>query len=361
MMRTWRVRPYITGDEEQLAGLSAEVFGHPRSTAQYRWKLLDAPWPINAPTVWLADAGDRIVGQYAGTPLRFKLQDRELTVVHSCDAMTAADYRRQGVLTAVGSAATEAWAAAGIPFLFGLPHAGWGSRRRYLGWRKMFEAHWLWRPLRFESLLARRFRFLGTQGEHGPIFRLAALAGRVWHNIWSIRLRRMARGVSVSRVERPGPEFDTLWQRLGTHYEALVVRDRAWVTYRYTEAPGYGYRLSLAWRGGVPAGYLAYRMTGDPAHRTGWILDLFTAPADAAARAGLLYAALGELRAGGAGSARVLLAAGTPLARELRRLGFLLGKGAYDVSIVPLAAGMPHPALSDPNCWFTMAGDYDVV
>lgn len=351
----WRVRSYRGGDEEAVTRLFAEVFGRPLSVEHYRWKVIDSPWPVGAPTAWLAEADGRAVGHYAGTPQRFKLGDTQHTIVHSCDAMTAPDLRRQGVLSAVGGAATAAWAGAGVPFLIGLPHAGWGTRRHYLGWREMFEATWLSCPLRPERLLTRR--------GHWPalLLRLAAGAGGVWNHAWDARLGRAGRGVTVRPVQHPGPAFDALWAAYGDRYEALVVRDCAWLTYRYAQAPQPGYQILLATRAGEPAGYLVYRLTADRGHRTGWLADLFTAPEDRPARAALLAAARQALGAAGAGAVRALVPRGTALERELRRAGFWHTPGSYQVSIVPLATGATHPALRDPNRWYTMAGDYDVV
>lgn len=351
----WIARPYRPGDEVQLVRLFVDVFGKPLTEAQYRWKVLDSPWPIGAPTVWLADAAGQIGGQYAGTPMRFQLRGAERRILHACDVMTAAGFRRQGVLTALGQAAHQGWAAAGVHFVTGLHYGGWGTRRHHLGWRELFKAAWVWYPLRPERLLARRWRM------PAPARRAAALAGDLWNMAWDRALGPAARGVTVEPVERPGLEFDALWAALRPQYEALVVRDRAWVAYRYGDAPGFGYRLLLARRGGRPAGYLAYRVTASDDRATGWIADLFTAPQDGAALAALLRAALAALRAAGADDARALVPERTPTYRAFRRAGFLGGPGAFDVSIVPMAPDLPIDLLRDPNRWFTMGGDFDVI
>jgi hypothetical protein len=351
----WVIRPYQPGDEAQVVRLFSEVFGKPLTEARYRWKVLESPWPIGAPTVWLADAGGQICGQYAGTPMRFRLCGAEQTILHVCDVMTAASFRRQGILTTLGQAAHQAWAPAGVPFVTGLHYGGWGTRRHYLGWREQFKAAWVWRPLRPARLLARRMPL------PAPALRAAAAAGWFWNALWDRALAIMARNVEACPIEQPGPEFDALWEALNVRYEALVVRDRAWVAYRYAAAPGFGYRLLLARRGAAPVGYLAYRLTARDGRATGWIADLFTAPEDAPARAGLLRQALNSLRAAGADDVRALVSQGTALHSAFRQAGFLAGPGAFDVSIVPLAPGLPLEVLRDPNRWFTTGGDFDVV
>lgn len=352
---SWRVRPYEPGDDAAVVSLFIETFKKPLKESQYRWKVIETPWSVGAPGVWLAEAGGKIIGQYAGTPMRFKLGDEQALIVHACDVMTSVDFRRQGVLTALGTRANQAWAAAGVPFVTGLHFGGWGSRRHYLGWREQFKLVWMWRLLRPEPLLSLRLRL--------PFRTLwpAAASGRLWNLFWDRLLRAAERGVHVSTVDQPGPEYDALWDRIGSEYRALVVRDRAWVAYRYAQAPGFGYRLLLAQVDGQPAGYLAYRLTEHKGRKTGWIADLFTAPEDGPARAALLRRALADLLAAGAMTVRTLAAPGTATFRSFRRAGFLPASSGFDVSIVPLAPDLPRGLLSDPDRWFTMGGDYDVI
>jgi len=351
-IRAWQVRSYVPGDEERVARLYQAVYGRPLSIDQYRWKLVETPWSLPAPNVWMADAGDRLAGHYAATPLRFKLGDELLTIGHTGDAMTHPEFRRQGVFTTVGLAAHEAWAAAGVPFMVGVPNDQWLSRRAPLGYREQFRVVWLWRPLRPERLLPRRFR------QSGALHRLAKLGGRTWTALWNLPLRRTG-DVTVTAVDRPGPIFDTLWQQLQGEYPALYVRDRAWLNYRYCEAPGYGYRILLARRREGPAGYIVYRITGDAERSSGWIVDFFTAADDRTAQSALLQAALAGMGAAGADTARVLLSPQVPLARMLRRAGFWRARGEFDASLVHLE--QPLPDLSAPESWFTMAGDYDII
>ncbi len=351
----WQVRAFAPGDEGGIACLFAGVFGRSLSVARYRWKVLEAPWSIGADTAWVAAAGGDIVGHYAGTPLRFKLGERELTILHVGDVMTAAHARRQGVLSAVGSAATRAWAAAGVPFLIGVPQPTMGSRREYLGWQKVFEAAWWFSPLHPESLLASRYP------NHSVLLRVSAVAGRVWNGLWEACLGRAGRGTTVASVERVGPEFDALWAGLRQHYEALVVRDRAWLTYRYAQAPGQEYRILLAKRDGQPVGYLVYRLTEGEGRRTGWMVNLMTAPHDWAARAALLGTARRALWEAGAGKMLALIPRGSGLERRMGTAGFSRTAGSYDVSVVLAADAELHPALRDPTRWFVMAGDFDVV
>lgn len=318
----WTVRPGRPEDTEAVLELFRATFGKEISAAAYRWKVADSPWPVGAPTAFVATAGDRVVGHFGGTPFRFRLLQREVSALHACDGMVAPEFRQEGVFTAVEEAAHAAWAAGGASLLLAVPTFSLKLRRR-LDYRPMFHLGWLWRPL--------------------------------WR---SAPLPQAGRGVEVSPLETPGAELDALWDAVKGSYDGLVVRDAAWLSYRYAAA-GFDYRILLARAGGVPVGYLVYRR--EPNGRSASIADVFTALYDRPARAALVRAACTELRRAGVRAVRIFVAPGTLLSRDLRRAGFLPRRGAYDVSVVPLVPDLPWDVLRDPRRFFVMGGDFDVV
>ena len=352
----WTVRPARTEDVPAIVELFRETFGRPASERWYRWKHLESPWPVDAPAAFVANHGDRVIAHYGGTPLRFRAGGRTLPGLHGCDMMVAADFRRRGVMTAVGEAAHAAWAGGGAHLVLGIPPEHWGALRDRLDYRRTVELGWLWRPLRPAALLRRG---AGRRLPGGGF--VDGLAARGWERAWSALLGRAGRGVDVSAVTQAGSELDALWDELAGRYGALVVRDRAWGEYRYT-ASGLGYRILVASAAGRPAGYLVYRLVPAASDRTtGWIADVFTAPEDRAARAALLRTCFRELFDAGAVDVRIFAVRHAPLSRELQRFGFVRRSGAYDVGVVPLARDLPWDVLRDPRRFLVTGGDFDVV
>jgi len=144
--RQWRVRPFVEDDTQRLLGLYRDVFGRERTEAELRWKLLRGNRPTD--TLWVADVGGRIVGQHAGIPMSIKIGGTEIEAMHAVEAMTGAEYRREGMLTTLGGTLYSHWKEQGIPLVIGLPHEGWGTRAYALGYRPAFPMRWLMRPLR---------------------------------------------------------------------------------------------------------------------------------------------------------------------------------------------------------------------
>jgi hypothetical protein len=368
------IRPYRRGDERAIVALFEQVFGRPISEDHFRWKLGDAAAASTAPgtsNVWLAFEDDVPVFHYAAIPARFRLPAGDVTAMVSVDTMTAPARQGRGLLTQVARAVYDGWREAGVPFVIGLPNERWGSRAAALGWRPLFPLRWLTLPLRPEALLA---RWLGTRLHVGvPAREMAAplaTAARLWRrfNQWRHRDPRVA----VLPVERPDPQLDRLWQRLGSRAAVGVVRDAAWVAWRYCDRriDGGPYRVLLAGRDGTPAGYAAFRMAphrpapgaaSTPALPTGVIADLFADEDDPLAFSALLAAVVDDLDRAGAATVATLALPGSPLEGRLRRAGFLRRRSSFGVQIVPLDATLPMDVLLDPARWIIAGGDFDVV
>jgi len=330
--------------------LFGRVFGRAISEEHYRWNLKQPPTTVE--NVWLAVDGDAPIFHYAGIPTRFHLPGGEVLAMVSVDTMTAPEYQRRGLLSAVGRQVYDAWRTAGIAFVIGLPNERWGSRAAALGWEPLFDIQWLARPLRPEAIIARRLRM--------PALARLAPVGAAWNVLWGLRLRHDPT-VRVRPVERAGPEFDQLWRRCAVDAAASVVRDSAWVNWRYLESPAINYRVLLAERDGQPAGYAAYRVEAHTAGTAGFVAELFVAQADAPARRTLIAATLAALRTAGADNAVTLAVPGSPLERDLRGAGFLYSRGAFGVQIVPLDPELPLDVLRDPRSWNMAGGDFDVI
>jgi hypothetical protein len=343
----WVVRPYQPGDTEGLLRLYGQVFGRERSEEELRWKLLRPGYPFD--TLWVADAGGRIVGQHAGIPMRLKLSDRVVTVVHAVEAMTHDDFRREGMLTRLGGGLYDHWRESGVPLIIGLPHEGWGTRAYALGYRPAFPMRWLSRPLRPFAILLSRLGLRNTSA----IAELRASRSDSW--------KQHPGGVLVRRAGSATEQFDNLWKHVGLYYRYAVVRDAEWVRWRYFAPPDGPYTVLLAMRQGMPTGYIAFRTVRIGGRAIGRIADLFARPADVYTVRALLREATRNLRASGADSAVILVAAGSPLYSIVRRHGFLINRGEYKASFIRLSEEIDADALNDPRNWLLTGGDFDVV
>jgi hypothetical protein len=343
----WTVRAYQTGDERAITDLFARAFGKSISEAHWMWKLRAHDQSIS--NVWLALDGDKIIFHYGGLPLRCKVGDVEKLCMVSVDAMTDPHYQRRGLLTRVGRRTFDIWAQSGAAFTLGLPNERWGSRTQALGWLPLFRLQWLIHVLRPASVLARRM--------HLPFASRFSVLNSIWKRYWNVRVRREA-NIQVCEVKQADARFDALWRACAMNRRVSFVRDRAWVNWRYCEAPGFEYHVLLAERETQALGYLAYRVELHTARKVGAIAELFAC--DEGARGALIGAAVDVLDKAGVEVISTLAVPGTLEHTAFRRAGFV-GRASFGVDIIPFEAGLPMELLRDPKNWMMAGGDFDVI
>ncbi len=353
MSDDWRLRTFEPGDEAGICRLLERGFGRPVDPDAWRLKLKQRPSPVE--NVWLAvDSEDRPIFHYGGIPRRLTLGGEERDVMVAVDSATAPEYRRRGILTTVVAAAHEAWAAAGVACVLGLPNKQWGSRVQALDWRPLFPLAWLIRPLRPERLLARRLGFprRGTSGAPSVLDRLTFI-GSLWRSLLE---RRPDPTLEIRDVEEAGEGTGALAAACVSDGFLILARDRQWFTWRY---PRDRYLLICARRGGRLAGCLAYRL--DPESGFGFIAELLTRPDDDATRHALLAAAADRLYDLGAVAVVTLAVPGSALYRTFRRARFFPRRKSFPVHCVPLADDLALETLREPGRWWLQGGDFDVI
>ncbi|MEO6325021.1 MAG: GNAT family N-acetyltransferase [Thermoanaerobaculia bacterium] len=344
------VRAYRPGDETELVALFARVFGKPISEAHWRWKLKAHRCPVE--NVWLAEQDGRIVFQYAAIPVRVKARDRVVTGFISVDTMVAPEVQKQSLLTRFAPGIYEHWKAEGIAFVCGSPNERWGSMLRTLGLVRLFDLDWLIRPLAPEKTLARRLRL--------PFLSRLSLVGAVTNAFFNRGLRDgNLFGVSTREVTSADGAFDRLWGSVSPRYVTSLVRDAAFVTWRFFDSPSCSYRVLLAERDGEPAGYLAFWIKERADVRDAYLVELFCAPDDRATAAALLLRVVAIAR-----EARVekLLALSVPetfLHEFFHHAGFRKGPGRWNVVLSPFDAGLAMNDLSQPRSWYYAGADTD--
>lgn len=343
------VRPCHEADVPGVLSLFASVFGRNVTAEHWHWKL--GARSSKTVNVLLALHGDRPVFQYAGIPTVFSLRGERVNAMVSVDTMTAPDFRRRGLLTRVATAAYARWSDSDVRFVLGLPNEQWGSRAAALGWRPLFELQRLVRPLRPEALVAHRF---GMQW-----LRRLTLASGLWNGVFA-RPPRRDPGVHIQLVSNAGDEFDRLWDVCRSNASFSVVRDRAWVQWRFLDCPSRRYRVLLATRDHAPAGYCAYSVHESNGRRGALLAEMAVPQSDRAARRTLLAHLLQQLQSENVEYVSTLAVPGSPLHRELRAAAFFAGP-AFSVQMVPLGAKLPIDEMRQAANWDLSGAAFDVI
>lgn len=213
--KTYYTRDYHPGDEASITALFSLVFRQALTEAQWRWKY--AGTNLAPPIARLAFNTDgKLVGHAGAIPLRGWRQGRPLPFFQICDVMVHPDARGQlgsrSLFTRLArellGGLAECWPDA---FAYGFP----GQR-----------------PFRL--------------GEHARVYgkleRVSSLHRTAQSQRWSwLRARPL---------DWDEPRLDRLWTRLAPGLPLALVRDRAYLHWRYATHPFRSYELfglSMRW------------------------------------------------------------------------------------------------------------------
>lgn len=201
-------RDYRPGDEIAITELFGLVFGQPLTESQWGWKYTGAC--RSAPPAKLAfDPAGRLVGHAGAIPLRGWRQNRSLPCFQICDVMVHPAARGQlggrNLFTRLArellSDLAQRWPNA---FAYGFP----GQRPFRLG----------------------QYARVYDQVERASAIRLPARRRRV--------LLLYARPLAWD-----DPRLDMLWNRLASGFALALIRDGAYLRWRYATNPFHAYEL----------------------------------------------------------------------------------------------------------------------
>lgn len=315
-------RPYRPEDEQGVLELWREAFGREMDTAVWRWKYLDGPFGHRI--VLCLDEEGRVVVAYPGVPYPFTCQGRTIRVIQPMDSMSHPQYRgtisgRKGLYAHAVEHYFDLYGGDEEALcMYGFP----GARHYRLGNR-----------LLGYTLLSRQAAYLRATTPRLP---------------WPC--------FSRIRVERWTPElglglFDVLFSEIAPHYPMALVRNKAFITWRFFEHPLRSYQLWLARTAkGRVAGYAAVNMDGN----VGRIVDVLL-PDDPPLVKGFAARLRGALRLE-AGTLETWLPEKHFLARGFCAAGFRQTQEPLGIRVVRrIFSPALDEAYVDANLFYTMA------
>ena len=353
--RAFTVRPYRPQDRAAASGLYQQSFPGKRDPAEWIWKfghrLTDSD-----PSFHVAEVDGRLVGLYPTRAVRLQIGASVRVAVQCEDVCVHPEHRGVAIMRAMVRANEESLRRARVALAFGFPtaaHLSFGSR--FLGYAELFRLQvWhrrLARGLRVQAKLrsdwARRVAYTG---------------GALLQNLRALRQPEMSdRTLRVAERRQFDVATDGLWDRVRGRLRAAVVRDAAYLTWRYSARPGRAFRVLHAVRHGRLDGYCVFRddLVRSDRVRAGALMDLVAT--DRAAARALLEAALARMRAARCGYALALTHPAFETAPTLAAAGFAPEAAGETVSVCAksYATDVDVNALREPSDWLLGYGDTD--
>ena len=318
------VRPYRDQDEPKVLALWKQAFDTDLPVLLWRWKYADGPFGSRI-LVCLDDRKDLVVVTYGGVPYRAHWAGRTVEIVQLMDIMSHPAYRKTGLFVKTGSAFCDLFTEGEDSVLvYGFP----GKYHYDIG--KKY--------LQYEEL------------DGGVTFFSAET-----ENL--IREKRVFGG-RVDEVSSVNGEFDRLWERSRVHYPLAVIRDAAFLRWRFLDHPLREYSL-FTYRSPFKKKLLGYAAVGFE-NGIARLVDILMPPNRG--KTGELLGGLAEiLFSRGIMRLETWLPEGHFLAQTLAAIG--MRSEPEPLGIIPtaiiFALGPTHRWVSD-NLYYTMA-DADLV
>jgi Acetyltransferase (GNAT) domain len=233
--RRFEVRSYRPGDEAAILELFARSFHLPRSLEHWRWKFQQNPFGVERISLAF-DRDHRLVAQYAGYPVPFRVGGQDVIGMQIGDTMTDPGVRHVGrgpssLLGRVAAHFYQTHCEGQVAFNFGFNVSN----------IQKFSLRFL-RSERVESVPYRR-RDLLRNPMPSPS-----------------RVARLMRGFRIEMVQRMTDEFDDLFRRASVACDFLVRRDRQYLQWRYLQRPDVQYMVLAVRKWGRLVGWSAFRL-----------------------------------------------------------------------------------------------------
>jgi hypothetical protein len=307
---------------------------------------------------YVAESDGTIVAQNATLPVRLSHVGKDLPGLLSLHSATDPAYGGRGLFTTLGVKLYAA-VAAERPVVFGFPNpASAPIFYKKLGWVELRPFPVFIRPLGNIQAPVAEWR-----PRLSPLARLAdALAPAALIPARAARRLAERTGARVLALDSFGPWADELWGELRPSLGTCVVRDAAFLQWRFHASP-FRYTLYGLDRGSGPVGFAALR-----AHpgKFADLMELMVPPEDHTGAELLLARATCDAWASGSIALRAIISPRHPHRTAFLKIGFLRMpkrlRPAYSFGVCLLDRSRVIPnAILHIDDWYISGADYDSI
>lgn len=351
----YRLRPYREGDESGAVAAFAQSFGAGPAavfSSALAWKYLGPrlhkpKFPEDQTTLDILECDGEIVGMDGGLGARFKLADRTVDGVWGGDFHLVEAHRGvagwAAVALAQGRSRLKLSTAADRMHGIAAELAAIIDIDRFVILKACLDlGAWL-----EQKGVNKPLALMG-----GGLFRPIAKGFSLYGNL------RSEPEIAVQEITAFDSRFDRLWQDVAQGYDGIMVRDQAFLAWRFDDCPIRRYRRYIAERDGTLVGYLVTRISQTDGRRHGEIVDYLVARGDDGSLNRLARRALEDFA--DAGIAIVTCPIGSKQKRDIRfwrSCGFV----SQDLGQYIYADPSPYDnALRRLEHWFFTYADSDL-
>jgi RimJ/RimL family protein N-acetyltransferase len=321
-----------------------------RDAAYMAWRYLDRPTKLPPLVVFAETSAGRKIGSLSVIPHEYAIDNITIPVGILGDISVEKTWRGKGIAEQMIQflSGLEAFQrmAAGIV----LPNEAAARPLQKCGWRTVATLRRYVRVLDIEALLRQRFN------AKWPLAPLARLANNLLRLCSAESYFKGLSGHTWEITDHFDDRFDHLWHEVNKTGTIVGLRNKDYLSWRYTNHPTENYQVFLLLRQSRLCGYVVFHINGNRCY----IDDLLSANGDSSC-AHLLFHFLQYVRGEKmATSISMMTNEHNKLARILRKFGF---HKRPDYLKLMVSIYEPHPRaglLTNRAAWFLTAGDKDV-
>lgn len=335
------------GCEKELISFRNENRGVARGMEYFRWRYRERPNGAEPIIVWATDDSGERAGALSVIPHHYHVGNSVERLGVLGDISVSEKYRGRGIAKGMFDYLSGLGPVKDLTACVVLPNKEAMRPLEKSGWVPVTRLERYVKLLSTREIIERRLNK-----------KVSALASPAL----DFFLKLAAREASLS--ERSGykgrlasgfdDRFDDLWETLDKDGMVLGLRNREYLTWRFTGHPLERYGVYTLSRGPRLCGYIVFHSSGNACH-----IDDLLSLREGESRDYLLSCFTGHVRENGLASKIVInLNGNNPAGVDLRKSGFFKSPDFLDFMV--LQNGSAPGILSEGNSWFITASDKDV-
>ncbi|MBN2238745.1 MAG: GNAT family N-acetyltransferase [Dehalococcoidales bacterium] len=273
MQEEFTCRKAGTEDLQAVSRFRMDNFPHDSETRShapeyYGWKCFNNP--VMKGEIWLAESEGEIVGVKSLTPKKISTPQGTIIAAETGDTFTHPRYQRRGIFTSLFAAAGESGLDNQVRFVYGTPNRN--SMPAYtgrLGYSVLpVDLRALVKPVYPHSYLEKLFHSACIASMLSSIIKLFSRL--------LLNLRSLTSGdihITVASGQDFPDDMDSFWEQIDKEKQVCLVRDRAYLTWRYIDNPDTYTVLTARSKDGTLSGYLVTKTVSPEGKMTGYIAD----------------------------------------------------------------------------------------
>ena len=254
MDKTWLIRDYKEGDEDEIFELTKAVLGKdvPEKERWIKgWKWIHIDNPAGASIIWLAEDDSTIVSQYPVILENMKIHDKILKGAQLIDTMTHPKCRRQGICSTLGKKALTEIEKGSIHLAYCFPTQQVYPLHIKSGWLDVCAFQVMFKPLNLKNILQKYFvrnrLLLNIFTSSGNLIIKALFRSK------KVPDEDMSKVRKISHFDDRINEF---WNTISNDYNIIRIRDKKYLNWRYVDVPNADYTIYVAEEEGKICGYI---------------------------------------------------------------------------------------------------------